>query len=165
MRAAIHNVTQAASRGDLAALRRLVGEDRALANVTGDGGWTPLHLAAQGGHLELARFLLESGANVHLRSSNPLENQPLHAAAAGGHASLVRLLLENGARVNARERSGWTALHGAAQAGDEALTELLLEHGADVSAKTDDGLTPLDLALSRDHHGVAARLRESGGEN
>ncbi len=140
MQAAIHNVSQAAGRGDLEAVRKLVEEDRALANVTGDGGWTPLHLAAQHGHLEVARLLLDHGANVHLRSVNRLENQALHAAATGGHTALVRLLLERGARVNARRQGGWTALHQAAQLGDLAVLEL-----SPLTAISAEGLTQADL--------------------
>jgi ankyrin len=161
---AIHNITQAAARGDVEAVRALLRRDRALANVTGQDGWPPLHLASRNGHEKVAAMLLDHGASLQLRSSNALESQPLHAAAAGGQTALVRLLLERGAKVDARQRDGRTALHIAAQAGLDAMVALLLEAGAEVDVKSDDGLTPLDWALSHDDHAVAQRLRRRGGK-
>jgi uncharacterized protein len=163
MRADIHNVTQAAARGDAHAVSALLQKDRALANVTGDGGWAPLHLAAKGGHANVAKLLLEHGANVHLRANNRLESRPLHTAAASGQAKVAEVLLDHKANVNSSQRGGVTALHLAAENGDLELVRLLVERGAEISARTESGLTPLDLALSRGHGAVAELLRQRGG--
>ena len=48
-------------------------------------GWTPLHLAAFFGS-RMRHVLLNTGAKVNERSTNPMQNMPLHAAASGRHA-------------------------------------------------------------------------------
>jgi len=113
---------------------------------SGDG-WTPLHLAAFFGHAELAKGLLNRGANLEARSTNAMQNTPLHAAAAGASVPLVSLLLEHGADANAQQKGGWTALHAAAQSGHLEMAGVLLQHGADRAARAENNQTPLDMAL------------------
>ncbi|MBV8070358.1 MAG: ankyrin repeat domain-containing protein [Acidobacteriaceae bacterium] len=122
--------------------------DPDLLNAHSRDGWTPLHLASFFGWPELANVLVERGASLEARSTNPSSNTPLHAAAAGGQSAVVRLLLEQGADANARQEAGWTALHSAAQAGNRAMVEDLVAHGADVNARAANHQSPLDLALT-----------------
>jgi hypothetical protein len=65
---------------------------------TGAGYETPLSSAALGGHVELARLLLERGAFVD--GVDATSHTPLMLAARSGNAVLVRMLLEAGADVN-----------------------------------------------------------------
>jgi ankyrin repeat protein len=60
---------------------------------------TPLNLAAYKGHAEVARLLLDSGADATLANDNM--STPLHSAAQSGHLDLVKLLLERRADPNA----------------------------------------------------------------
>ncbi len=53
-----------------------------------------MHRAATGGHTELVRLLLQSGAIVDLAT------EALCSAAELGHIEVVRVLLEHGAPVN-----------------------------------------------------------------
>jgi hypothetical protein len=46
-------------------------------------GWTGLHSAAQGGHTDTVRLLLEHGADPNAREAGD-NTYPLHWAAAGG---------------------------------------------------------------------------------
>ncbi len=140
--------------------------DRAptLLETHSSDGWTPLHLAAFFGHPELAKGLLNRGAEIDSRSTNAMQNTPLHAAAAGNKLALVKLLLENGADVNARQHGGWTALHSAAQSGNRELAEILLAHGAEVSVRADNNQLPLDLALLHARGEMAALLEGAGAE-
>ena len=60
----------AVKRGDLAAMRRLLEADPALANArseTDARGTFPLHVAAEFGQAGSARLLLEYGADVSAR--------------------------------------------------------------------------------------------------
>ncbi len=78
-----------------------------------------LALAAQHGHTEVVRLLLEAGEDPS--RFNPeghhSHSTPLHQAALAGHAAVVRLLVERGARLDIQDtiyRStplGW-AIHG-----------------------------------------------------
>lgn len=135
-----------------------IDRDPLLLETYSSDGWTPLHLAAFFGHLDLAASLLDRGADVNARSTNGLNNTPLHAAAAGGHTELVGLLLKRGAAVNTRQEGGWTALHAAAQSGNRQMLEILLASGADPTVRAANNQLPLDLALSRGHGEVAALL-------
>lgn len=134
-----------------------------LEEHSGDG-WTPLHLAAFFGHPELAKALLNRGANVDARSTNVMKNTPLHAAVAGRKADAIRVLLDRGADVNARQHGGWTALQGAAQAGDREIVNLLLANEADPNLRADNNQSALDLALLKGHGEIAALLEDTGAK-
>jgi uncharacterized protein len=146
--------------GRLPQVQNLVEGDRSLAEAHNPDGWTPLHLASFFGHPDLARFLVQSGAPVDVRSTNAMTNTPLHAAIAGRKAELVKLLLEAGADANAQQYGGWRALHGAAQNGDRSIVESLLAHGADAEARAENQQTALDLALLKGHGDIVSLLEE-----
>jgi len=151
----IHLATVA---GDVGEVLGALDKDGALLESHSSDGWTPLHLAAFFGRLNVAEALVARGANVDARSTNNMRNTPLHAAAAGRKTQLCRFLLEHGANANAAQAGGWTALHGAAQNGDRELVEVLLAHHADLQARAENNQTPLDLALLRGHQEVADLL-------
>ncbi len=54
-----------------------------------------LHLACKGGHIEIAKILIEEEANVH--QSNKSRKTPLKIALEGGHIEITKLLIEHGA--------------------------------------------------------------------
>ncbi len=111
-------------------------------------------------HPELARELIERGADVSARARNAARVMPVHAAASVGDCQTMALLLDRGADVNAVQQLGFTPLHSAANNGDAAMAELLLARGADARALSDDGKTPADVAAERGHAALATRLRE-----
>lgn len=141
-----------------------IDQDSSKLNAHSRDGWTPLHLAAFFGHAELAKTLIDRGAQVDARSTNPMKNTPLHAAAAGGKLQLLKVLLEHGANVNARQEGGWTVLHSAAQSGNREMVEVLLASGAEVHARADNRQSALDLALSHGKQETAALLEELGAK-
>ena len=76
-------ILEAAIRGDAKLVGALVSQG-AQVDVTNQVGWTPLLMAAEGGHLEVVRLLGESlGANVNQASQ--VGWAPLLMAAEGGH--------------------------------------------------------------------------------
>ena len=58
-------ILEAAQRGDLAAVEQELGRDPSLALGSNDVGMTPLHAAANHGHLAVVRTLLDAGAPVN----------------------------------------------------------------------------------------------------
>ena len=70
-------------------------------------GWTPLGMAARGGHLEAAQTLLSRGASVDARDEAGLVNPPLSDAVKRGYEPIVHILLAAGANPNI---SGWMNL-------------------------------------------------------
>jgi uncharacterized protein len=154
----------AAILGDVARLEELLTGNRSLVSALSSDGWTPLHLAAFFGKSDAARFLLNKGASVSARSTNPMANTPLHAAAAGNHAPLVKLLLDHGADANVRQHGGWVPLHSAAQNGDLESARALIAAGADVSARADNNQKPLDLALTKAQEAMVEFLEANGAK-
>jgi uncharacterized protein len=141
-----------------------VDRNGSLLSAHSTDGWTPLHLAAFFGHPELAKGLINRGADVNARSTNAMGNTALHAAVAGRRIALIKILLEYGADVNARQVGGWTALHGAAQAGDREIVEALLANGADANARAENNQSALDLALMKGHQEIVVLLEELGAK-
>jgi ankyrin repeat protein len=150
--------------GDTEQLTELLTTNRALIGLMSPDGWTPLHLAAFFGKTEAARLLLNKGAIVNARSTNPMENMPLHAAAAGRHVEVVELLIEHGAPVNARQHGGWSPLHAAAQNGDIDMAKALIAAGADVNARAENNQMPLDLALTKGQQAMVEYLESNGAK-
>ena len=100
--------------------------------VTGE---TPLHVAAEKGHVEVVKLLLEHGANPNARDMYGVT--PLHLAARKGHVEITKLLLEHGADPNAKEKlGGETPLYWAVVHDRIDTAKLLLEHGADPNNKS-----------------------------
>jgi uncharacterized protein len=150
--------------GETARVEELLAGNRSLVSLLSSDGWTPLHLAAHFGQIDVVRLLLNSGAVVKARSTNPLQNQPIHAAAAGRHSAIVRLLIEHGSSPDARQHGGWAPLHAAAQVGDLETARALIEAGADISVRADNHQRPLDLALTKGQQPMVEFLEANGAQ-
>jgi len=127
--ARVPTVAAAAGLGRLADATRLLPKADALDRHRA------LALAAQLGHVEIVRLLLDAGEDPdrYNPDGNHGHSTPLHQAALG-HESVVRLLVERGARLDIRDTVwhstplGW-ALHGG-DAKQLAIAAYLREHGA-----------------------------------
>ena len=148
--------------GDTAQVEQLLTGNRSLVTLLSSDGWTPLHLAAHFGQLDVVRLLLNKGASAKARSTNALQNFPIHAAAAGQHAAVIQLLLKHGSSPDARQHGGWAPLHASAQTGDVASARILVEAGADVSVRADNQQRPLDMALTKGHQAMVEFLEAHG---
>jgi ankyrin repeat protein len=95
----------AAYSGDLNTVKRWVHctDDSCIT----DDGNTPLHLAADRGHLEVCRLLLDWGAKLDTMCG--MKDTALHHAARFGHLPVVKLLVERGANVRLKNSYGQTA--------------------------------------------------------
>ncbi|CAF1132972.1 unnamed protein product [Adineta ricciae] len=125
-------------------------------NCTTKSGFTPLHIAAHYGNLEVAQLLIARGADVNYAASQNIT--PLHVASKWGKENLVKLLLEKGAQIDAKTKDGLTPLHCAARSGHDQVVDLLLESGAPFGAKTKNGLSALHMAAQGDHVDAARIL-------
>ena len=140
------------------------------------------------GSLELARLLLEHGADVNARIVEPIVDgfrgfwtqqgaTPILVAAKGADAAMMRLLAEHGADVTLANERGTTPIMAASGVemfnpnedsgtNPEALEalEVALELGGDVNAANNDGDTPLHGAAWRGANDIVLRLVEEGAE-
>jgi ankyrin repeat protein len=125
-----------------------------------DNKSTPLHLSSRKGHVDLARFLVEHGANTAAQDQDG--STPLHEASRNGHLDIARILVMHGANAAAQDKRGSTPLHLASSDGHLVITRLLVEHGANAAAQDWRGLTPLHLTSSDGHLDIARILVEQG---
>jgi len=119
-------------------------------------GDTALHVAAAGYRVEIARLLLESGADIGA-AMNHRRSQPLHYAADGflenpswdaqRQVRMIELLLDAGADLHAQDKNGATPLHRAVRTRCAGAVKALLDLGADATLKNKPGSTPFHLAI------------------
>lgn len=89
----------------------------------------PLQWAALRNEIQIARLILEHGANVNKKD---IEGQrtPLHLAIEEGHEAMVELLLANKADVDATDKDGRTPMDLARAKNFSPIIEILLAHVA-----------------------------------
>jgi len=92
-RMTVYPIHSAAAHRDMTAslsMVRLLVEHGAKVNVAQQGGWTPLHQAADHGHEELARYLLKMGADRTLEADD--RRIAADMARGSGYPHLAELL-------------------------------------------------------------------------
>uniref|UniRef100_A0A671XCM0 Ankyrin 2a, neuronal n=1 Tax=Sparus aurata TaxID=8175 RepID=A0A671XCM0_SPAAU len=124
-------------------------QSKMMVNRTTESGFTPLHIAAHYGNVNVSTLLLNRGAAVDFTARNGIT--PLHVASKRGNTNMVALLLDRGAQIDAKTRDGLTPLHCAARSGHDPAVEILLEKGAPLLARTKNGLSPLHMSAQGDH--------------
>lgn len=134
------------------------------------GGDTPLHLAAAGQRTEVARVLLDAGADANAenrRGATPLLYACDPRPRSGGRwdpeaqAAVIRLLVERGADSAHADHGGATALHRAVRARSVAAVRELLALGARIDAVLKSrGSSPLHLAVQSTGAGGTAGTRD-----
>ncbi len=157
------DIHRAIVEDDAAAVTRLLEANPTLASQPDDEdpfGSLPLHIAAIHDRVDIARLLLDSGADVNAGDVDG--STPLDVAALQRKLDVVELLLARGADVNRRDRNGACALSFAASAGDSAIVERLLAAGADLHFLDRNGTRLVHLAASRGLGTLFDRLVREG---
>lgn len=164
-----------ASRGSPKLVQFLIdnGADALAKNAK---GYTALHQACQSRNLEVARLLLDIGADPN-GTTKPERTTPLIAACTESQPpktmsrqqtlyNIVQLLLQRGADPNAKTNKGITPLHLLASGHclDLGCFDLLLEYGADINAKDKVGATPLHVACQRQDAVLVRALLVAGAD-
>jgi ankyrin repeat protein len=125
---ACRQLLDAATRGDIDAVRRLLGEGVPV-GCRDECGNDALLIAAIGGHTDVVKLLLAAGASIE--SKTRFNATPLMIACLFGKDRTADELLRQGADVNVHTRLGVTPLMIAATRGDPDLINHLLAAGAD----------------------------------
>lgn len=129
-----------------------------MINTHSNDGFTPLSLAGFFNQTEIAKLLLEKGADPNLSATNPSKVNALHSAIAKENYELCQILLKKGADVNRVQVQNVTALHSAVHRGNLDLVKLLIENNASITLKMDNGDTALIIAEREGHNSIAEYL-------
>ncbi len=146
-------VVTAAGRGDLDGVRQLLDDKPEWLHTIGSHGRTMLWEAAYRGKLEMVKYLVERGADMHLPgchlSQHDLEVTPYCIARHEGRDDVADYLLQHGAIVD---------LHTAAYLGDYNVAESLID---DDSSLVNSGYLDSVMLPSGNPHTVEHRHSDS----
>ena len=145
----------AAKSGDAVKLRSLIAAHPQLAVQRLPSGESPVMAALYLGHRDVARMLIELGAE-----------SDVFVSAALGDCDALRLALMQPGAVNAYASDGWTPLHLAAFFGQFEAARMLTEAGADLHAVSRNSImnTPLHAAAAGKHERIARLLLDAGAD-
>jgi ankyrin repeat protein len=168
-------IIEASDRGDADRVEALLRGDPLLAHAVGDHDKTPLHLAAEHDHVDVARLLLDAGADIAARTSWGMT--PLQWAATMGSNGVADLLLAAGAELDLWSAAGLgrldevkrlcvapdhgvvsDACHIACRNGHVDVAAFLLDRGADIDRRGYFGATGLHWAAINGHSEMVAFL-------
>uniref|UniRef100_A0A3P9LL45 Ankyrin repeat and SOCS box containing 14b n=1 Tax=Oryzias latipes TaxID=8090 RepID=A0A3P9LL45_ORYLA len=117
---------------------------------------TPLALATQNGHLNVAEILIHKACV----QSEPESYSVLFDAAASGNPDIISLLLDSGADPNFHLHSGHLPIHRVAYYGHRALEVLLPV--TELHAVKESGMSPLHSAAAGGHAHCVETLLKAG---
>jgi ankyrin repeat protein len=126
---------------DFAKVSQLLSFGAEVNKKCGLNGYTSLHIASGLGYVEIAKILIEYGADVDIQVDpgtapdyRDRNCTSLHLASAHGHVEIVKLLLYNKVNVNIENFDGWTPLDAAAIHEHFELAKILLAHGGTIGS-------------------------------
>lgn len=176
------------AQGDLRGVQAHIQERPQDVNFANSDVRTPLHLAAEGGHLNMVKFLVQEGAHRNIRDTwgrTPLDSIRwvcLNCEDQDGRYGEVLAFLETGFRllnhvsdgelqdvvdhltkhptdVHFQDPQDLSPLHVACSTGHDEIAAYLLQLGANPAWTDRENHTALDHAVRSGHPKVAARLR------
>ncbi|XP_071041937.1 serine/threonine-protein phosphatase 6 regulatory ankyrin repeat subunit B-like [Parasteatoda tepidariorum] len=125
------------------------------------GDSTLLNLAAECGHLDLVKFLINEGADLNVIGS--FGSKPIHIAAYYGHLHIVKYFIQRDEKLlTDRGWANMSLLHYAAGEGQTEVVKYLIEKGIDVNDECDDGFRPIHFAVKFNHEEVIKVLLNYG---
>ena len=130
-------------------------------NALDNLGYTPINRALEYGYMNIAKLLIEKGANVNIK--NNFGNSPLHFTANKNDEEMVQLLIKciDKTSINGQDNQGNTPLHNALENGYIKIAKLLIREGADINIKNNSGNSPLHFAVYENCKEVVQLLIEN----
>ncbi|KAE8649521.1 ankyrin repeat-containing protein ITN1 [Cucumis sativus] len=179
-----HNDTElhlAAQRGDLTAVRQILGEidaqmvgtlsgadfdaevaeiRSAIVNEVNELGETALFTAAEKGHLAIVKELLQYSTKEGMTMKNRSGFDPFHIAASQGHEAIVQVLLEHDPGLSKTVgQSNATPIISAATRGHIGVVNVLLStDSSSLEISRSNGKNALHLAARQGHVEIVKAL-------
>jgi len=149
--------------GDLNAVITFVEQAYTDVNSVDKEGATPLHWACLKNNLDIAKYLVEKGAQLDV--ANLTEGHtPLMWACVSGNLRIVHFLLEQSANMYKVDVRGYNALHHAIQNNQPLCAHYLISKGVFIDSKDNEGHTPLMWASYLDHEECVRYLISQGAD-
>ena len=119
---------------------------------------TPIHFAAENGHLEIVNYIAQYIKEVN--PANKIGSTPLHYAAENGHMVVFKYIAEHLENKNPAANGGWTPLHYAANFGHMEIVKYIAEHLENNNPANYNGGTPLHNAAENGHLEIVKYIAE-----
>ena len=154
-------IFEAVRRGHMRIVRGLISDGHVAANINVADGTTLVHIAAESGHTDLVRCLVNEFQLPIAKDTFGVA--PIHVAARMGHLATVRWLLEHGSvPVDITSSAGNTALYEAARNGHADLVRYLVRTAkANTKLASTKGKVPIDVARLGGHKSCVDILRKA----
>lgn len=136
----------AAGEDKLDILKEVLTKKPSVVNASDRDGYTPLHKACYNNNVEMAKLLLQYGADPNAETE--LGWIPLHSACKWNNAECVALMLQHGSDINATSHGHQTPLHIAASVSNSrsTLVTLLMDDRIKVDMLNDSNEKAATLA-------------------
>lgn len=141
------NVFDLARSGTLSQITLLFEENAKIVNAVNDAGYSPLILACYRGNNDVAKFLIDNGADLNYNNDM---GTPLMAAIFKKNNEIASYLIYKKANLNLSDGNGTTALIYAVNFKNYEIVSELVKSDVDVDFKDKKNKSAVDYALQLD---------------
>ena len=141
---------QDVEKGNLTSIKQKINDGLDV-NMRNPFKQTLLHTACENGHLNVAKYLVES-QHLSLEAVDNTGMTPLGSACYNGHFEIVKYLVKQNANKEAKDLQNRTPLHIACMSGQMPIVVFLIEKvGAKTNEMDKNGDTPFKIAQKYNH--------------
>ncbi|MFZ4874301.1 ankyrin repeat domain-containing protein [Janthinobacterium sp. Mn2066] len=154
-----NDLNEAAYKGNTQEVVRLL-QQGAHVDAANKYGVRAIDFAAMRGYTDMARILIDAGANIEKNTGKQGNTALAHAVEKKDSLGVLQLLIAASANVNASDKDGQTPLFSACYAGNAEAVKMLLAAGATVDHVDNNGFQPIHSAVKKGYE----RSHTSGHE-
>ncbi|PKP34645.1 MAG: hypothetical protein CVU00_06050 [Bacteroidetes bacterium HGW-Bacteroidetes-17] len=147
-------------QGNLDKTKQLIEADPANATIKNPRGFSPIHFAANFKQLEIAKLLVENGADPFIVGPN--KRQAIHWAAAAGGTEILKWLHSIDADLNLKDETNKTPLYLAATRGHTESVNFLMAQNAEIQTEGDGAFELLYFSTMFGFEGIFEKFLNSG---
>ena len=155
-------ISVAASYGSLDFYKQTLVKLAGMNQKNTFGNVHPLFLAADSGHFEICKFIIDNTDDKNPASHNGVT--PLFMAAQNGNYEICKLIIANVGEKNPARSDGVTPLLIAAKNGHHEICKLIIANVDDKNPAMPDGNTPLSIAAQNGHYEICKLIIANVGD-